>query len=462
MQTSPTRRLLAAGAALVLALGLAGAAPAAAAGRDDGDQPLPGYTIVNPPLPPLVVDGAPTVVRQGVYAHAGYVLEIPARWNGELVMWAHGYRGQGTELSPEPPAFDLRQRLLTQGYAWASSSYDRNGYDIRSGVLGTRALADLFARTVRRPHRVLIAGVSMGGHVIGRSLEQYPGYYAGALPMCGVLGDQELFDYFLDYNLVAQALTGIRAYPPPADYLTDAVPRIQVATGLAGLTPTGPDTTNALGRQLRAVTVNRSGGPRPGADAAFAVWKDFLFGIATTDGGDSPAQRPGQLATNLFTRYTPNQPVNLNATVQRVAPENLRQRLSPGLTEVPRIAGRPGVPVLSLHDLGDLFVPFSMEQAYARDVARHGRSRLLVQRAVRAAQHCEFSPAEAGAAWDDLTRWVRTGKRPAGDPVTDARAVAAADFGCRFSDPAAWTAGTGTRRLYPACQSSSAPYQPPR
>ncbi|MEU1969111.1 hypothetical protein ABZ541_28880 [Micromonospora sediminicola] len=454
MQTSPTRlrrRLFAVGAAVVLALGLAGAAPAAATGRDDGTGPLPGYTIVNPPLPPLVVDGAATTVRQGVHAHAGYIVEVPARWNGDLVMWAHGYRGQGTELSPEPPAFDLRQRLLSQGYAWASSSYDRNGYDIRSGVRGTRALADLFARTVRRPHRVLIAGVSMGGHIIGRSLEQYPGYYAGALPMCGVLGDQELFDYFLDYNLVAQALAGVRAYPTPADYLTNAVPRIQVALGLAGLTPTGPDTTNALGKQLRAVTEARSGGPRPGADAAFAVWKDFLFGIATTDGGDSPAQRPGQLATNLFTRYTPNQPVNLNATVQRVAPENLRQRLSPGLTEVPRIAGRPTVPVLSLHDLGDLFVPFSMEQAYARDVAWHGRSRLLVQRAVRAAQHCEFSPVEAGAAWDDLTRWVRTGKRPAGDAVTDPRAVAAPDFGCRFSDPAAWAAGAGTRRLFPAC-----------
>lgn len=118
---------------------------------------------------------------------------------------------------------------------------------------------------------------------------------------------------------------------------------------------------------------------------------------------------------------------------------------------MPRIAGRPTVPVLSLHGLGDLFVPFRMEQAYARDVARHGRSRLLVQRAVRSTQHCEFSPAEAGAAWDDLTRWVRTGQRPAGDPVTDPRAVAAPGFGCRFSDPAAWTAGTGTRRLYPAC-----------
>ena len=452
MLTSSTRllrRLLAAGAALTLTVGLAGAAPALAA--DDGGQPLPGYTISNPPLAPLVIDGAATTVRQGVHEHAGYVIETPARWNGDLVMWAHGYRGQGTVLSPEPPGYDLRQRLLAQGYARASSSYDRNGYDIRSGVLGTRALAGFFADTVKRPKRVYIAGVSMGGHIIGRSLEQYPGYYDGALPMCGVLGDHELFDFFLDYNLVAQALAGVPAYPTPDDYLTNAVPRIQVALGLAGLKPGGPDTTNDLGKQLRAVTVERSGGPRPGADAAFAVWKDFLFSITTTDGGDSPAQRPGQLATNLLTRYSPNSPVNVNATVQRVAPENLRQRLSPTLTEVPRISGRPTVPVLSLHDLGDLFVPFSMEQAYARDAAWHGRSRLVVQRAVRAAQHCEFSPAEAGAAWDDLVSWVRTGQRPAGDAVTDRKAVAAPDFGCRFSDPAAWAAGSGTRRLYPPC-----------
>src|SRR6185312_17081342 len=123
----------------------------------------------------------------------------------------------------------------------------------------------------------------------------------------------------LDYNLVAQTLAGVPAYPTPADYLGNAVPRIQVALGLAGLTPTGPDTTNDRGKQLRAITVNRSGGPRPGAEAAFAVWKDFLFSIAVTDGGDSPAQRPSQISTNLLTRYSPNSPVDVNSSVQRVA-----------------------------------------------------------------------------------------------------------------------------------------------
>ncbi|MEU8300632.1 DUF6351 family protein [Micromonospora sp. NPDC048909] len=446
------RRLIAAAATLALVVGLAGAAPATAADRGSGDtQPLPGYTIENPPLAPLVVGGKPTVVRQGVHRHAGYIIEVPARWNGDLVMWAHGYRGQENVLTTETPGFGLRQRLLEQGYAWASSSYDRNGFNIRSGVLSTKDLADHFARAVKRPHRTYLTGVSMGGYVTARSLEQYPGYYDGALPMCGVLGDQTLLDFFLDYNLVAQALAGVPAYPTPADYLTNAVPRIQAALGLAGLTPTGPDTTNGRGKQLRDITVNRSGGPRPGATAAFAVWKDFLFSISVTSGGDSPAERPSQLSTNLFTRYAPNSPVDVNASVQRVAPENLRQRLLPTLTEVPRIAGQPTAPVLSLHGLGDLFVPFSMEQTYAADVARHGRSWLLVQRAIRSTQHCEFTPDEAGAAWDDLVSWVRTGKRPAGDTVTDRAAVAATDYGCRFSDRAAYTAGVGTRRLYPAC-----------
>jgi len=443
-------RLLSAAVTVTMIVTVAGATPAGASGIP-GDQPLPGYTINNPPLAPVLVNGVPTTVRQGVHNHAAYNVEVPPAWNGDLVMWAHGYRGNTTVLFAEAPAFGLRQRLLQQGYAWASSSYYSNGFDIRSGVLSTRDLALFFRGLVGRPHRTYVAGVSMGGYIIGRSLEDFPDFYAGALPLCGVLGDHALLDFFLDYNLVAQALAGVPAYPVPADYTTNAVPRIQAALGLLGLTPTGPDTTNDLGKQLRAITINRSGGPRPGAAAAFAVWKDFLFGLAVPSGGDSPSQRPGQLSTNVFTVYAPNAPVNVNAAVQRVAPENLRERLSPRLTEVPRIAGRPHEPVLSLHDLGDLFVPFSMEQRYAFDVALHGRSRLLVQRAIRAVQHCEFTPTEVGTAWDDLVRWVRDGARPAGDVVTNRATVAAPDYGCRFSDPAAYAAGVGTRRLFTAC-----------
>jgi hypothetical protein len=437
---------LAAGAAMVLSLGTA--LPSAAT-PVPGDRPLPPYTISNPPLPPLAPGGEPTTVRQGVSGHAAYDIEVPAHWNGELVMWAHGYRGQDTVLTVDPPDFDLREKLIGEGYAWAASSYADNGYDVRAGVVGTHDLAGLFARLWHRPKRTYIAGVSMGGHVIGRSLEQYPFEYAGALPMCGVLGDDRLFDFFLDYNVVAQDLSGVRAYPPPADYLTNAVPRIEEALGLSSLRPGGPDTTNDLGKQLRAVTVNRSGGPRPGATAAFAVWKDFLFTLGAPPTGTTLAEDPGRLATNTGTVYAPNTPVNVNRTVQRIRVADPIDRYSPRLSQIPRVFGLPAAKTLTLHGLGDMFVPFSMEEIYGSEVARNHRSGLVVQRAIRSAQHCEFSPAEAGRAWDDLARWVHGGGRPAGDAVTDPAAVARPEFGCRFTDPSAYP--TGTRGLFPAC-----------
>jgi hypothetical protein len=269
--------------------------------------------------------------------------------------------------------------------------------------------------------------------------------------MCGVLGDHELFDFFLDYQLTAQALAGIRAYPVPADYQAAVVPRIQEKLGLATLTPGGPDTVTPRGAQFRATVVERSGGPRPGAAPAFAYWKDFLFSLATPPDDNAPLARdPGRLATNLGTRYRPDSPVDLNREVQRVAPRDWRSRFSPALTEVPRITGTPRVPVLSLHGLGDMFVPFSMEQDYRADVARSGQSKWLVQRAIRTVEHCEFSPAEAGAAWNDLVAWTGGGRRPAGDAIGDRTAVADPAFGCRFTDRAAYS-GPGTRRLFSPC-----------
>lgn len=443
----------------VMALSLGGATAANASpgpGHNRGDAPLPGFTIDNPPLTPALVGGQPSTVLQGVHAHAAYDIEVPPHWNGDLVMWAHGFRGSTHVLTVDTPGFGLRQKLLDEGYAWAASSYADNDYDVRTGVLTTHDLADLFGRLVHHPHRIYLTGVSMGGHVIGRSVEQYPHFYDGALPMCGVLGDNRLFDFFLDYNVVAQDLAGVSAFPVPADYLTNAVPRMEVALGLAGLAPGGADTTNALGKQLRAITINRSGGPRPGADQAFSVWKDFLFGIVALPTGPTLAGNPGQVSTNVHTVYAPNSPVDVNATVQRVPLADPVDRVSHRLSAVPRILGKPHVPVLTLHGLGDMFVPFSMEEIYGAEAAANHRSGLVVQRAIRTAQHCEFDATEVGTAFDDLVRWVHTGHRPAGDAVTNPAAVAAPDFGCTFSDPAAFSAPTpgSTRRLFPACPTS--------
>ncbi|MHA6783777.1 hypothetical protein ACVGOW_22730 [Pseudonocardia saturnea] len=441
------RSSIAALAAAALAVGLTGAV--------SPDGPHPGYTITLPALAPL--PGAQLLT--GVHEHAGYAIEVPENWNGDLVMWAHGFRGNGAELTVDAPAYGLRERFVEQGYAWAASSYDRNGYDVASGVESTEDLADEFAALVGEPERTYLAGVSMGGHVTGRSIEEHPDRYDGALPMCGVLGDTELFDYFLDFQLSAEALSGVAAYPPGPDYAATELPQIYAGLGLA---PEDPAVTTPAAQQLRAASVLDSGGERPGAEASFSFWKDFLFGLGVPSADPSPVEGvaldPGVVARNTDTDYAPDSPVDLDATVLRVEPADPDTRSSDDLTPVARIAGEPEVPVLTLHDLGDLFVPFAMEQTYAAEVADTGRADLLVQRAIRATGHCEFSPVEAATAWDDLVAWVEDGERPDGDDVRDAAAVADPAYGCRFSDPAAYAnagapSADDTRRLFDPCPS---------
>ena len=117
---------------------------------------------------------------------------------------------------------------------------------MKQGVKDTHALGALFRGLVGNPERTYLIGHSMGGHITGVAIEQYPKAYAGAMPMCGVMGDVELFDYFLDYNLLAQALADWPAeFPPPSDYQTDGRAGCQgCASGVV------PDRTERRGRKV--------------------------------------------------------------------------------------------------------------------------------------------------------------------------------------------------------------------
>ncbi|WP_236718218.1 S9 family peptidase [Actinoplanes sp. TFC3] len=167
----------------------------AAAAPQTCDAPIPsttqpGYLVADPDCD---ADGTPFTplhgsrVRTGIRDGAAYRMEIPAKWNGELVVWAHGYRGTGTTvLVSNPP---LREHLLARGFAWAASSYRTNGYDVRQGVRDSHSLIALFSQvTGRRARDTYLTGESMGGHITAVAIEVYPRTFAGAMPTCGVLG----------------------------------------------------------------------------------------------------------------------------------------------------------------------------------------------------------------------------------------------------------------------------------
>ncbi|HUG26159.1 alpha/beta hydrolase [Piscinibacter sp.] len=421
------KKLVLAFAALVLAAQTATAAPP------------PKYFVDQAKLPFAEVPGLPTQRVWGVHSGAGYRMEVPSNWNGRLVLWAHGYRGTGLELTVDN--HPLRDFLIANGYAWAASSYGKNDYDPAEGAKDTHALTTLFNGKFGKPNRTYITGASMGGHVTGIVAEQWPQSYDGAMPICGVLGDYELFDFFLDFNVAAQALSGQgKTYPYAADYLTATVPATKAALG-----PSFPYALNAAGTNLKSLTQLRSGGVRPVFEQGWMFWNgvagDFLFGLGVGDG--TLPRTPGVAVQNSDVVYQFDTDPALtaeenafNGIVDRVTADP-QGRHRNGLANVPPTTGDLRIPMLTLHTIGDLFVPFHMEQEYARRVSGKGYSHNLVQRATRDFGHCTFTPTEMVTTFVDLVAWVESGAKPAGDDVLNPAAVAAPDFGCQFTDSAA-------------------------
>lgn len=421
------RRVIHALAAGVLAAGTI----AIGVGPAQADKP-PEYFVDESTLPFDAVPGIPTDRYWGVHAGAGYRIEVPENWNGDLVMWAHGFRGDGLELTVDN--HPLRQFLIANGYAWAASSYSKNDYDVAVGVADTHKLTTLFSGIVDNPDRVYLTGASMGGHVTAVAIEQYPNSYDGAMPICGVLGDYELFDFFLDYNVVAAALADVdMTFPPdPVEWQTESIP--QITSTLAAAWPFGltPD-----GENLKSLTELRSGGERPLFDAAFPTWASFLLGFGSLD-GEVP-RSPGVAVDNSDVVYQFDTDPELSMAEEELNEEVLRVTAdaagnrNPGLNNVPVVGGDPTIPVLTLHNLGDLFVPFSMEQIYAERVAENGASDLVVQRAIRGVGHCDFTAEEFVTGFVDLVAWVEHGIRPAGDDVLTPAVVADPNYGCAFT-----------------------------
>jgi alpha/beta hydrolase fold len=161
----------------------------------------------------------------GVLNGAAYQIEVPPNWNGMLVMYAHGYRGTGAALTVNPP--QIRRHLIQQGYAWAASSYSKNYYDVRAGLEDTNALALAFNRIatengkpLAKPSRIYITGHSMGGHIAAAAIEaetlataRNKLGYQGAVPMCGVTADTELFKIVSQQQAAAQQALGLSAHP---------------------------------------------------------------------------------------------------------------------------------------------------------------------------------------------------------------------------------------------------------
>lgn len=385
----------------------------------------------------------------GVHKGAGYRIEVPANWNGDLFVWAHGLRLETQYLVVDDPP--IREWLVNNGYAWAASSYSGNELDVSVGIKDTLALTQRFNGLVALPEHVYLAGMSMGGAITVNTIEQYPNVYDGAMPVCGALATYESLDYLFDYYALSNALAGLDAvFPIPAGYSATTYPVVK--SNLELVPDTYPFTLNAQGQQLKDAFEILTGGDRPVYDQGFLFWYGILGNFVIdfgTLGPDDPIGVPGATGNfidNMDVIYqfdadpalSPEEQA-LNEVILRVASDP-QARKPDGLKNIPIAEGKITMPVLSMHELGDLFVPFSLEQIYARKVAAQGASDLLVQRAYRDIYHCGFTGEELIASFVDLVNWVENGVKPDGDDILNPAAVDDPFFGCQF---------TSVDRIYP-------------
>jgi pimeloyl-ACP methyl ester carboxylesterase len=352
-----------------------------------------------------------------------YEIDVPAVWNGNLVLYAHGIVQASLPVVP-PTNQDgypvLRASLLASGFAVAASSYSSNGWALDDAVRRTHQLSGIFASHVGRPVRTLLLGHSLGALAIVKLIELHPSQYDGALAMCGPLGGG-----LAELQYAGNARVTFDYYFP------DVLPGepFNVPPGTAFLSPFDTGGPNALFLSvLAALSAN------PQATLQWAIAANLPF-ATSTELGNTALYVVGFLMrfTNDFIeRVNGKMPFDnhdtvyqVNATPDPATNALLSQLLNQGVERFvgDRAAlnyynrnylpsGQIRVPVITLHTTRDPAIPFAHEAAFAKLVTAAGKADLLLQRPIDRWGHCAFTNGEIGAAFADLVGWVSTGIRP--------------------------------------------------
>ena len=374
---------------------------------------------------------------KGSIGGAAYEIEIPANWNGSLLLYSHGYVTPGSDN----PARDVGDPatggvLLNQGYALAGSAYSSTGWAVKDALHDQIALLDYFDKTYGVPRRTIAWGHSLGGMITAGLVQRDASRFAGALPMCGVLaGGVGVWNTALDAEFVFKTLLApgsslqlVNITDPSAN-----LHQAEVLLAQAQGTPQGQARLALVAAVGDLPGWFVPGSPEPPRTDFSArelnqfLWDQqvdfpFLFALRA----ELEFRAGGNPSWNTDVDYDRQLARSINRDEVRAlyvaAGLDLQQDLAT-LGAAPRIDASPsavdyltqnivfngdlgGLPVLTIHTTGDGLVLNQDEQAYARIVDER---QLLRQAFVHRAGHCTFTPAETLAALSALVRRLDTG-----------------------------------------------------
>ena len=139
------------------------------------------------------------------------VICIPSNWNGRLVIYAHGFVPPQAPLALPTDELTLTDGtfvpnlFLSLGFAFATSSFHKNGLAIEQGAEDLNRLLQYFRSVVppRSLQKVFITGASEGGLIALLLLERFPGKYDAGFALCApVGGSADFIKYAYDFRVV--------------------------------------------------------------------------------------------------------------------------------------------------------------------------------------------------------------------------------------------------------------------
>lgn len=371
---------------------------------------------------------------------AAYHIEIPPNWNGDLLLYSHGYVVPGSANPAEDAGDPITGAYMqSQGYALAGSSYRTTGWAVHEALQDQIALLDFFDATFGKPKQTFAWGHSLGGMVTAGLVQRDPERFAGALPMCGVLaGGVGVWNVALDSAFVFKTLLA----PNSAMELVNISDPLENLISAETVLSQAQNTPQGRARIALAAAVGDLPGwfsptsPEPAAsdfatrEANQFEWDsrvDFPFAFdfrAELEGraGGNPSWNTGvDYRAQLAKSVDRDEVLGLYAAAGLSLDADLQT-----LAGASRVAAAPSavryleqnivfngdlgdVPVLTLHTTGDGLVLNQDEQAYARIVDDRD---LLRQRFIHRAGHCTMTPAETIAAFNALVLRVNTGEWP--------------------------------------------------
>jgi pimeloyl-ACP methyl ester carboxylesterase len=383
--------------------------------------------------------GAATSLNGSLPDGATYLIQCPGgAWNGTLFLDSHGYVTPGS-ANPAQDAGDpvTASWLLSHGYALAGSSYATTGWAIQQALPDQIGTLDAFGQAYRTPDRTIAWGHSLGGIITAGLIQQYPGRFSAALPMCGVLsGGVATWNTALDAAFAFQQLldpsvqvtgitnpTGNLNNAETAETAAQSTPQGRARLALAAALGDTPGWFNPLFAEPARSDFTAQ-------EANQFQWDtqvDFPFIFAfraelEARAGRNPSWNTGvnysvQLAKSAdlgeVVALYHAAGLNLSADLQKLN-QATRISASPAavkyLTQNIAFNGHLTVPVLTMHTTGDGLVVPENEQAYRSVVDRAGDGRLLQQIFVHRAGHCAFTPAETITAAQVLLNRLGTGR----------------------------------------------------